>query len=241
MINLIKLSNVKLPNLSMRSSALVFALAVCAALAAVLAKPRLIEVDTAVVLEQAIPRQFGDWKERPNPYAQVRLTTGNETSINQPYDQTVMRTYVNSQGKVVMLAIAWGRKQRQEVKVHRPDLCYVAQGYRVKGLTPVTFSSAIYSTSPVIGKRMLALSEHGGEAVSYWIRIGSLYSEDAVDTRLHIFKEGLGGRIPDGVLVRASQPVDGPEAATKAWPVLESFLQDLVASTPPEGRHLLVR
>jgi len=42
-----------------------------------------------------------------------------------------MRAYQNSQGQIVYLALAWGEQQRQEVKIHRPDLCYVAQGFKV--------------------------------------------------------------------------------------------------------------
>lgn len=194
-----------------------------------------------VNLEQIVPKQFGNWREQPNGYAQVRLSTGNDPNINQPYDQTLMRTYINKQGQVVNVAIAWGRKQRQEVKVHRPDLCYVAQGYKIKSLKRTIFGTVKGLSGPVIGNRMVAMSEHGGEAVSYWIRIGKLFSEDAVDTRLHILKEGLAGRIPDGILVRASQPVADIAEAENAWPVLDSFLADLVSYAPPDARRLLVR
>ncbi|MDX1250964.1 MAG: EpsI family protein [Gammaproteobacteria bacterium] len=235
---------IKLPRMSLRVSLLICVLSIFAAIGAVVATPRLTEVENPPNLEETVPRQFGDWKERPSPYAQVSLATGNEENLDRPYDQTVMRTYVNSKGQMVMLALAWGRKQRQEVKVHRPDLCYVAQGYDVQSLKTVTFANIMGASGPVTGKRMVATSRRGGEVVSYWMRIGSLYSEDAVNTRLHILKEGLAGRIPDGILVRASQIIS--EGATPAEIELvhqrqELFLAELVQATPRSSRSLLAR
>lgn len=231
---------IKLPGVPLRTSLLICASLLCAAVGALVATPRLVEVENPTSLEEQVPRRFGDWKERPNPYVQVSLTTGNEPNLNQPYDQVVMRTYVNSRGQEVMLALAWGRKQRQEVKVHRPDLCYVAQGYQVKSLNPVTFANIAGASGTVTGKRMVAMNNRGGEAVSYWIRIGSLYSEDAIDTRLHILKEGLSGRIPDGILVRASQPIRNTYEAENAWPVLEGFLAELSAAMAGVGQSRLL-
>lgn len=213
----------------------------CAALLADLAKPRLQQSQEAPSLESTVPRKFGQWVERPQAQKQVSLSTGTGPNIDQPYDQTVMRTYENDRGQVVMLALAWGATQRQEVKVHRPDLCYVAQGLQIRRLLPKSFADIAGASSAVTGKQMIAIRGNGGEAVSYWIRIGRLYSEDAIDTRLHIFKEGLAGRIPDGILVRASMPIRSEAEATEAWPVLDDFLRELVAATPDAARRLLVR
>lgn len=228
------------PVLSWRASALVFALMAGAAVASVVARPSLVAIDNAPNLEATVPVAFGDWKLLPNGQMQVSTSTAEEPNQDQPYDQTVMRSYINSQGQVVMLALAWGKKQQQEVKVHRPDLCYVAQGYQVRSLQPASFNLAAQPVAP-LGKHMVAFGSRNGEAVSYWIRIGSLYSEDAWATRLHILKQGFGGRIPDGILVRASQPISEIGQADAAWPVLDRFLSDLVAAVPPDTRALLIR
>ena len=231
---------IRLPQISLRMALLVsIALALGAALGSAIT-PKLTFVTSDVKFEQTVPHAFGDWHELPSPYSQVSVFTADGTNMDQPYDQTLMRTYANSKGQVVMLALAWGARQRQEVKIHRPDLCYIAQGYQVRSLTPTAFR--IPNTgAPVVGKRMVAFGQGAGEAVSYWIRIGDIYSEDAMTTRLHILKEGLSGRVPDGILVRASQQIAGAEEAEQAWPVLDSFLTDLVAALPPQTRELLVR
>ena len=54
-------------------------------------------------------------------------------------------------------------------------------------------------------------------------------------------KEGLAGRIPDGILVRASQKIQTDADAEKAFPILEEFLANLVAATPENARVLMVR
>ncbi len=202
--------------------------------------PQLTVVQDVPDLARELPTRFGGWRERPSPLIQVDVAVADETNLNQPYDQVVMRAYENDRGQVVFLAVAWGRRQRQEVKVHRPDLCYVAQGFSVTSLATQRFDRIEAPRGPVTGKRMLALSRRGGEAVSYWMRIGGLFSEDAWDTRLHILKEGLRGRVPDGVLVRASVRVRDEQDAAAAWPLAESFLRELAAASPERVRHVLL-
>ena len=230
----------RLPTLSLRASLVIAAAMLCAALLAAWATPKLVEVTNEPSLENTVPRQFGDWRELPSPFAQVSLSTGTDPDMDQPYDQTVMRTYINSQGRQVMLALAWGKRQRQEVKIHRPDLCYVAQGYRIASLKSVSFDGIEGLGHPVLGKQMVAKSARVNEAVLYWMRIGDLFSEGAFATRMHIMKDGFAGRIPDGILVRASMHFRDAGQEQQAWPLLESFLVDLVKSVPPETRMILL-
>jgi len=233
---------IKLPSVPLRS-ALLIALTLAAAVAgAVVFTPRLAYVDNPPSLDVTVPKRFGDWVNVPSPYMQVDLSVrrDGELSMEQPYDETVMRTYRNSKGQQIMLALAYGKHQRQEVKVHRPDLCYVAQGYHVDSLVPTRFDVR-RATEPVEGKRMIATNRGRTEAVAYWIRIGYLYSENAWETRGHILREGLQGRVPDGILVRASAAVGNKDDAAAMFPVLEAFLTELVDATPPVASALLVR
>jgi EpsI family protein len=232
---------VRLPAIPLRPSIALFVAMIVAVMLAYWATPHLEEVTDAPNLEETVPRQFGDWRELPTPYAQVSLSTGTDPNMDSPYDQTIMRTYVNSNGQQVMLALAWGKRQRQEVKIHRPDLCYVAQGFKVVSLLAQEFE---FIRTPnnisVTGKHMYTQTAQFGEAVSYWMRIGTIYSEDAIDTRYEIFRQGLRGQIPDGILVRAS--IRGPEDAQhKLFKTLDNFLLQLYDASPPNLRTLMVR
>lgn len=193
-------------------------------------------------LDEGIPKQFGGWTMVKTPYVPVDVVAAEpgQTSVVKPYDQVVMRTYANADGQVVTLAVAYSANQRQEVKVHRPDLCYSAQGFRIISLQPAAFGGIGATSAALDGNRMYAESPGGNEAVSYWIRIGDVYSESAWTTRIHILSQGLKGRVTDGVLVRASQVVRDERAGQQSFATLEDFLAALVAHARPDVRGLLV-
>jgi EpsI family protein len=192
-------------------------------------------------LAQVVPTTFGDWKEistGAQPIDPTRNENGAPKAGN-PYDDVLMRAYSNSHGDVVMLALAYGRSQRQEVKIHRPELCYVAQGFRLLSRSHVTFPAGS-PQMPAQGERMLVQTANRVEAVSYWIRIGGIYSRSAWLTRYYIFEQGLEGKELDGVLVRVSQILGTPAAASdERYQVQEQFVADLVRAMPSETRHLL--
>jgi EpsI family protein len=230
------------PRFSRRACLTGAALMGVAAAGAWLATPRLQAVTGAPSLDAVVPKAFGDWRVVADSTTQVDVAQGVETVLEQPYDQTVMRTYANGHGEQVMLALAWGERQRQDVKVHRPEVCYPAQGFAVRvseaGRPIATQGRAL----PVPTTQLLAESRGGGfEAVRYWIRIGDSYGGDGLAARWYILNEGLAGRIPDGILVRASQRLAQAGAAPASQALMERFLAELVASVPASARGMLVR
>ena len=223
------------------AAALVLALLACAATWQL--TPSLRTQAETPNLAATIPTRFGNWTMVPSPYAQVDLavTAAGDLSTDRPYDQTVMRTYANAAGQQVMLAVAYGRNQRQEIKIHRPELCYAAQGYAVTRPETARFDAIRSASRPITGQQLYAESGRGNEAVSYWIRIGDRYSGSAWDTRWHIVTEGLNGRVTDGALVRASMLVGSRAEAESQQPLIGDFLRALVDATPEPARRLLVR
>jgi EpsI family protein len=162
--------------------------------------------------------------------------------MDQPYDQVVMRSYRNEAGQMVQVALAWGRNQRQEVKIHRPDLCYPAQGFHIDHLSSHFFQKIKTPRGdPVLGKKMLVNSGRRYEVVAYWMRIGDVYSENAIDTRLKIFKDGLNGTMTDGILVRASVVTDSSDGFDAKVALLESFLEKMTGAVQGTAKELLVK
>jgi EpsI family protein len=216
-----------------------------AALVAYIAQPSLNHVTEAPLLEGAVPSMVGEWQAMASPISQAPVSRNEGPDINQPYDQTLMRTYRDGNGHLVSIALAWGQKQRQEVKIHRPELCYPAQGLSVTKLWSHQFAqTSLSSGERIMGKRMLAQHNNGAiEAVSYWIRIGDSYSDSSLTTRLHILKEGLAGRYADGILVRVSQRVPNTSDAEleQVFQRQEKFLSELVKQVNPSVRDLLIR
>jgi EpsI family protein len=245
-MNVASLASWPWPSINVRASLLIAIVLLAAGTTALVSKPEAHAEPAARPFEQSIPKAFGDWKAVTSSVVQVdpTITRSGETSLNQPYDDILARTYRNSNGETVMLSLAYGRQQRQEVKIHRPDLCYTAQGFKVASLKTVLMPVLADDGSAVEGKRMKAVRDarvgNYTELVSYWMRVGSVYSESAWDTRRHILTEGIAGRVPDGVLVRASRlPAEGEDEAA-VHNSLERFLSELVAAAPVDARRLLV-
>lgn len=194
--------------------------------------PRVSVTQPVPDLETIIPKQFADWRFVEAGLLQMdltpRLADGDEPRLDQPYDQTLMRTYRNGRGDTVMLAVAYGREQRQELKIHRPELCYSSQGFKVLSRRPVQLSFAD-GTIPAV--RLITSNGRRLEPVTYWMRLGNSFATDAWQSRLRILKEGLLRRVPDGVLVRVSTAAPlMAESVNEDFQLQQAFLRDFRAS-----------
>jgi EpsI family protein len=216
-----------------------------AAAIAVMLVPKKFDVaGGAIDLDTLVPAELGGWREVRSAVPQVDLTPRregdeHERTTDEPYDQTIMRTYARADGATIMLALAYGSRQRQEVKIHRPELCYLAQGFAVgrRGAAPIVFEDG----RAVTATRLVARSDRRVEPITYWIRIGEEITRSALDSRLAILREGLRGRIPDGILVRVSSAHAPSDPATeRAYENQDDFLRALVGALEPRARRILL-
>jgi EpsI family protein len=197
------------------------------------------EVAKNIRFETIIPKKFGDWTEVPITIPQINLglaPDGDPTADN-PYDDILTRTYSNSKQQEVMLTLAYGQLQRQEIKIHRPEFCYSAQGFQINSLTPIDIN---INGKPVPVKIMATSSPQRSELVIYWIRIGDIIPETGWQARYYIFKQGLRKHFVDGILVRTSQVMGMDLSAKLSLEVQKSFLNDFINAIPLDQRHLIV-
>ena len=124
------------------------------------------------------------------------------------------------------------------MKIHRPELCYVAQGFQVGAKEHAAL--ALNDGRSVALTRLIAQSSNRVEPVTYWIRIGEEISQSAWQSRLAILREGLRGRIPDGILVRVSTPYPKGQLAPHGYGIHSEFLRDLLSSLEPRAQRLLL-
>lgn len=228
-------------SMSFNKSLLVCALLLLSALSALLLTPKYYSVTTVPDLATMVPTKFKNWKEIKSPFNQVGLTTDKNSLVNQLYDGVLMRTYVNDKGDQVMLALAYAREQKQDIKIHRPEVCYIAQGFEMLKQTTSNISmQQSQITQPVAMNRLLMRNQNRAEAVSYWIRIGDAYPSDGMAARMKILREGLHGKVLDGILVRASTVLDEESDSNAAYETQEGFLKDLLNSLPASQQSLLV-
>lgn len=235
----------RLPHLNWAHVTAVAVLSIGAAWAASTLRPGSEGQVPPIVLEQVIPTQFGNWVESKSPLVQMSLTPqgARDDAVAATYDAAVMRSYVEAGGPPVMVAFAYGRSQRQEGKIHRPELCYSSQGFKVDGLANASLQTGLVPAGHINIKRLVAHTQGRLELVSYWIRIGDIFSQNAVNSRLYILSAGLQGRVPDGILFRVSQIVpkeSTPDDMERAYARQEKMMLDMVAAMPQSTRWVLV-
>jgi EpsI family protein len=208
-----------------------------AALAYAIAPTRQVSAGS-VALERMIPKQFGEWVEQVATLEPVspEIERQGETGADRPvYDQVLMRTYRRrSDGERVMLALAYGRRQVQEFKIHRPELCYYSQGYDVRFVARSHVRLTL--RVGVDSNQILTRNRARYEPVTYWIRIGDRISLSAWETRWLIFKDGISGSVPDGILVRASSAIEAEADSASAFELQKIFFADLYHSLSPAAR-----
>ena len=208
--------------------------------ATLLLAPKLEAVGNGALLASSVPTRFGDWSEVRSATTQAELSTADDggRSQDQPYDDVLMRTYVNRDGARIMLALAYAREQRQDVKLHLPEICYPAQGYKVISVAPAALP-VVAGQAPLPGKHMLASGNGRLEAVTYWTRVSDGYPQGGLAMRMKIFREGLSGKIADGMLVRSSMLVRDDSEAAAAYALQQDFLRQLVAASDKGGKQLV--
>jgi EpsI family protein len=187
-------------------------------------------------LSAAIPRQFGNWTFVPS-IGLVTPAVADEPADTDPasvppaiYDQVVARGYQDGSGHIVMLLVAYGTIQDARLKAHRPELCYVAAGFRI---TDKTEAAVPYRDGypPIMLTRLIAQRESRLEPVSYWMRVGDEISHGVVDRQLIRLRYGLRGIIPDGALIRVSTIGMAPAAS---FELQNQFIRDLLAALNPK-------
>ncbi len=184
-------------------------------------------------LEQMVPRAFGEWQvdARVMP---LQVDAATQARLDKIYSQTLGRTYVNRNGERIMLSIAYGGDQGDNMGVHKPEVCYTAQGFTVSGARQGSLETG-FGSLPV--KRLFAVAGARQEPITYWITVGHKATMPGVEQRLQELRYGLSGTVPDGMLVRVSSigADTGP-----AYALQDQFVRALLAALEPRARERLV-
>lgn len=184
-------------------------------------------------LEKMIPRSFGQWRVDPT-IVPVQVSPDVRAKIEQIYDQTVSRTYINPDGQRIMLSIAYGGDQTGRLRVHRPESCYTAQGFDVRYIGKEVLSS-VSAQVPVT--RLVAQMGARREPITYWIRVGDKAVTGNLEQRIAQLAYGLTGKVPDGVIFRVSSSSADPQRAYQAQ---DEFVRQLLENLDEDARMHLV-
>jgi EpsI family protein len=194
---------------------------------------RRVAVEPTIKLESAIPRQFGSWREEPVRAVQV-VNPHLQEMLDRLYSQTLTRTYVDARGYRVMLSLAYGDDQRGGLQAHKPEVCYPAQGFNLRGNAPSQLSTP-FGAVPVrrldtqLGARL--------EPVTYWFAFGDQVVSGRLEQRLAELRLGLAGRVPHGLLFRVSS-IDADTQA--AYREQDRFVNDLLVAMSVQDRGRVI-
>lgn len=187
-----------------------------------------------VDLETIIPKQFGDWKI-DTTIAPLIANPEQEALINKIYSQTLTRTYVNARGERVMLSIAYGGDQSDNMAVHKPEICYPAQGFQILKSPAISTFSTGEGNIPV--KRLVAGQGPRIEPITYWTTVGDAVEVSGLKWKLKQLKYGLTGQIPDGLLFRVSS-IQADDAA--AYRIQDDFTRAMLKAMNPQQRERII-
>lgn len=226
----------ELPEMTMSSTNfvqrwLLLALMAGAAACAYALTPRIYLADqrAKVELTQLIPTSFGDWRELTQSSGQI-INPQQTALLEKLYSQTLSRSYVNTQGIVVMLSIAYGASQSDGVALHYPEVCYPAQGFQLQTNQPIEIDTPF---GVIEGRQLMTRLGQRNEPVTYWSTLGDTVVRGGLKTKLEQLNYGFNGVIPDGLIFRVSTINSD---STKGYLDQSKFITDLINVLTPDSR-----
>lgn len=196
-------------------------------------KQKIADQQERINLVAMIPDKFRDW-QIDKSIVPLQVDAETQAKLDKIYNQTLARTYVNSQGERIMLSVAYGGDQSDNLTVHKPEVCYYVQGFEIMKTFPAELLTQ-YGKLPI--KRLLAVKGNRSEPITYWVTVGDKAVLPGFDQKLQQLRYGLTGNVPDGMLVRVSS-IDNDN--DRAYELQTTFIQDLLLAVNVQERVRLI-
>jgi EpsI family protein len=174
-----------------------------------------------------IPEEMGEWQ-------MLEQQTDMKKSSSEFLNDVLFRTYQRGDGKILMLAIAYGADQKQNFSIHVPEGCYRAAGSDVTSI-------GVVNDADIPGlelKRLLIKDKEKTEPMQYWIILNGKVITSHFERKLKQIYYSLFNVNAGGVLVRVSS-FSSDKDFQNDYDIQRSFINDLYKTVNPELRHLL--
>jgi EpsI family protein len=185
-------------------------------------------------MERIVPVAFGPWTSRS---VSDLVAPKEEGSLaGKIYGQTVGRVYGRAQGDgEIMMLLAYGNTQSDDLQLHRPEICYPAFGFAVSGSAVVQLPLDGGASLPV--RRLIADAPDRRETIMYWSRLGEFLPLDRKQQQVDRLRTAMAGNVADGLLARFSVAGGDTELAGG---LLRSFIPDLLKAVAAGSRSALI-
>jgi EpsI family protein len=152
------------------------------------------------------------------------------------YNKIVERTYQNQEtGAEIMMLLAHGQRNTDDLQLHRPESCYPAFGFKLTRNAPTLVDLAPKVQLPA--RRLVAEAPGRLESIIYWARMGEFLPIDSREQRRDRLRTAMDGYIADGVLARFSSVSEHPDATLD---MIQAFVPALIRATPARARDALI-
>ena len=196
-------------------------------------KAKIADQESKLNLETMIPQQFGDWKV-DETIVPLQVSPDVQAALDKVYNQTLSRTYVNSRDERIMLSIAYGADQSDNVSIHLPEGCYRGQGYSVSNKTESVMQT-LFGKIPVA--KLMATKDSRYEPITYWVVVGGQIARDSWEMKKAKLKFALKGEIADGILIRVSSIT--PDAQ-RGYELQREFSEAMLKALTPAQRARMI-
>jgi EpsI family protein len=176
-------------------------------------------------LAAIVPPAFGRWRmvDTADP---VLPDVEEQRTVEAAYEDVLARTYADPASDGVMLVVARSRPGSGLLYLHRPEVCYAAQGFAVLPFGDTPLPAPFAAT---LGHELVAVRGDRHESILYWGTVGGRQSAVGLTQKLGMLRAAWRGEALDAYLVRMSLVgAEGPEA----FATLRRFAHDLVAGLP---------
>jgi EpsI family protein len=186
-------------------------------------------------LADILPAAFGPWTSKDA--TDLVAPDDDDSLASRLYEQTLSRIYENNSvpGPSIMMLIAHGALQTNELSFHRPELCYPAAGFTLSHSRTLDLPLGGGVTLPV--RCLLADAPARRESIVYWSRLGEYLPTDSAEQRSDRMKTAFEGYVPDGLLARFSA-LGADVEDTSAH--VQAFIRDIIRATNPGRRTPLI-
>jgi EpsI family protein len=185
-------------------------------------------------VEQTVPRVFGEWASQD--VTDLVAPKIEDSLASRLYNETVGRVYRSSEGGAeVMMLLAHGDTQSDDLQLHRPEICYPAFGFAISqsAVTDVGLGPGVTLPS----RRLVADAPDRRETIIYWSRLGEYLPLNRKQQQVDRLRTAMKGDIADGLLARFSMLGADPAASIG---VLERFIPGLIRAVAADHRDVLI-
>lgn len=183
-------------------------------------------------LDSVVPRKFDGWTSRDVS----DLVAPKEDSLaSRLYGETVGRVYSNDSAVQIMMLLAHGGTQNDDLQLHRPEICYPFFGYAITRDVAIQLPVAPGVVLPC--RSLVAEAPDRRETIVYWTRLGEYLPLDRKQQQFDRLQTAIHGEIADGLLSRLSVGGGDPDVAAGA---IQAFIPQLIRAVAPANRAVLI-